>query len=398
MKTHRSLGASARAAAITLLATAMSGCVGKLCRQSEAPAHDRAIAARISSLPESTAYETQDSLLREMRETLRRSLMQRQEARRTERATPAVASPVEALLLSGGGQLGAYGAGGLVAWSSTDERPEFDIVTGVSTGALIATFAFLGEEYDDVLQESYTKTSTRDVLEPRFLLSLPFADSLARNDGLRRLIERRITPEMVKRVAEEHHAGRSLWVGVVELKTGLFIPIDLGAIAARGGEDAVRDYRDYVLASTAIPVVFPPVCKDGLAFVDGAARQNIFFAEVAGAIIDANIDARIYALINGTLEPAPRFDINASIIAIGVRSIDLLLAEAQRSAMFRIDTIARDRGWRLFVASIEQGDCRESSSKCTSSLVNQFCPEYMSCLFRAAQRRVEHNTFWTAWR
>jgi predicted patatin/cPLA2 family phospholipase len=160
------------------------------------------------------------------------------------------------LALSGGGMYGAFSVGMLNGWSEAGCRPSFDIVTGVSTGALIATFAFLGSPYDAELKRLFTTTTDRDIYRRRGPLAPLRAESVATNEPLQQLIESQITPEVLARVAEAHAHGRRLYIGTANLDTRRLIVWDMGAIASRG---EAQLYRDVILASASIPGFFPPV-------------------------------------------------------------------------------------------------------------------------------------------
>src|SRR5262249_30336928 len=130
---------------------------------------------------------------------------------------PGSSPPKTVLVLSGGGMNGAYTAGVLKGWTARGDRPTFDVVTGISTGALIAPFAFLGPEFDDALERSYTTLRDNDIFKRRLLVTLPWADSLADSSPLRRRIDAEITPELLLRIAAAHQAGRRLYVGTTNL-------------------------------------------------------------------------------------------------------------------------------------------------------------------------------------
>ena len=76
------------------------------------------------------------------------------------------------LALSGGGANGAFGAGFLCGWTQAGTRPKFKIVTGISTGTIIATLAFLGTEYNEVLKDIYTTATTSTVINKKNLFIL----------------------------------------------------------------------------------------------------------------------------------------------------------------------------------------------------------------------------------
>jgi predicted acylesterase/phospholipase RssA len=134
------------------------------------------------------------------------------------------------LVLSGGGMNGAYSAGVLKGWTASGARPRFDVVTGISTGALIAPYAFLGSEYDAELERLYTSMRQENVFRPRLL----WFDSLVSSEPLEKAIAAGATPEIRQKIAEAHRQGRRLYVGTTNLDTKSLIVWDLGAIAARG--------------------------------------------------------------------------------------------------------------------------------------------------------------------
>ncbi|MGI9290996.1 MAG: patatin-like phospholipase family protein, partial [Gammaproteobacteria bacterium] len=166
------------------------------------------------------------------------------------------------LALSGGGQNGAFGAGLLYGWTEAGTRPEFTIVTGVSTGALIAPFAFLGPDYDAVIKDIYTRQSTKDLMRTRGLLKTLFGESAADSDPLREKIEGYITADIVEAIAHEHRRGRNLHVVTTNLDAGRPVSWNVSAIAASDHPQALSLIRDILLASASIPGVFPPVMFD----------------------------------------------------------------------------------------------------------------------------------------
>jgi hypothetical protein len=189
------------------------------------------------------------------------------------------------LALSGGGANGAYGAGLLCGWSATGQRPKFTIVTGVSTGALTAPFAFLGPDYDDELKKVYTTTSTRDVVEERSVLQAFTGDSFYDTARLRRLIDRYITAEVLEAIAVEHRKGRGLHIATTDLDAMRPVIWNLGAIAASAAPDKLEIAQRVLLASASIPIAFPPVlfdvdASDGKRYdelhVDGGATAQVF--------------------------------------------------------------------------------------------------------------------------
>jgi predicted patatin/cPLA2 family phospholipase len=190
------------------------------------------------------------------------------------------------LVLSGGGGNGAFGAGLLAGWTAHGSRPEFQIVSGVSTGALIAPFAFLGPAYDGTLRDVYTRYSTEDLVESRSLLSIVRGDAALSTARLRALIAHYLDDAVIAAIAAEGARGRSLFVGTTNLDAGRPVVWDITRIAAHGTPAARELIYDVILASTAIPGAFPPVMiqveAHGLRYdemhVDGGVTSQLFLA------------------------------------------------------------------------------------------------------------------------
>ena len=222
--------------------------------------------------------------------------------------------PLNVLALSGGGSYGAYTAGILNGWTRSNKRPDFDVVTGISTGALIAPLAFLGPKHDDNLRRFYTEIGQADVLRVRVWATIPFRDSVALGTPLRAMIETNLTKEVFGEIAKEHAKGRRLYVATMNLETRRSVVWDLGAIASRNTDASRTLIRDVILASCSIPGVFPPVSlavevngesKREL-HVDGGVNGPVFvppgvFEEAADAEAGA---ANLYVIIAGKFYPS----------------------------------------------------------------------------------------------
>ncbi|WP_433952363.1 patatin-like phospholipase family protein [Brevundimonas diminuta] len=165
--------------------------------------------------------------------------------------------PLTVLALSGGGANGAYGAGVLVGWSRRGDRPTFDVVTGVSTGALAAPFAFLGPDWDDELSDAYTSGKTSGLVGLDNLAAL-FQPSLFSAAPLRRLVDTNVTPELLQAIATEHAKGRRLLVATTNLDQEETVIWDMGQLATQGDEPSHNLFKEILVASASIPGVFPP--------------------------------------------------------------------------------------------------------------------------------------------
>jgi hypothetical protein len=201
---------------------------------------------------------------------------------------PAVLPPERnVLVLSGGGSYGAFSAGVLYGWTQAGTRPTFDVVTGVSTGALIAPLAFIGPECDEQLRKVYTTLRNNDIFRIRKTVRLLFlaVDSLADNSPLANVIEEYVTPAVLARVAAAHADGRRLYICTTELESRRPVYWDMGEIATRGTPADLRLFQQILLASSAIPGFFPPVripvTVDGQELeelhTDGSVSTALFF-------------------------------------------------------------------------------------------------------------------------
>jgi len=255
------------------------------------------------------------------------------------------------LVLSGGGANGAFGAGFLNGWTASGKRPVFKIVTGVSTGALMAPYAFLGPDYDDAIREFYTNTSSRNVFQMLSIIpQLLGGESLADSGPLRFTIEQTVDDAFLRAIARAHQSGRRLYIGTVDLDAQFFIVWNMGAIATSGRPGALELFRSVMLASASIPIAFPPVYIDVEAggrrydemHVDGATVANLFYSagvfnftrarEGAGR---GQADEDIFIVHNGQLLPVPGTT-NRSLRSIGTRAFSAAAKSATLGDLFRI--------------------------------------------------------------
>ncbi|WP_225323071.1 patatin-like phospholipase family protein [Synechococcus sp. RSCCF101] len=267
---------------------------------------------------------------------------------------------------------GAFGAGVLAGWSEAGDRPDFKIVTGISTGSLQATFAFLGPEHDADLAALYTRTSTEDIYTERDLLSALLRESMWDTAPLQRLLERHITSELLDAVAARHARGHRLFVGTANMDTDAFTIWDMGAIASSGRPDRLERYRQVLLASASIPVLFPPVYFpvqiDGRTYhemhVDGGIQAQLFLRGFMLDIIDgiererrdAPSEWSVYLIRNGWINEAIVRDVvEPSSIAIASATIDQLVELSNDASLFRAYMLAERRDLDFHLAAIPDG-------------------------------------------
>ncbi len=267
------------------------------------------------------------------------------------------------LVLSGGGTYGAYTAGVLVGWSETGCRPRFDVVTGISTGALIAPFAFAGPRYDALIAHFYTGTEGRDLFRVRPLRAIR-SESLADNTALARTLDEIITPEFLREVGAWHARGRRLYVGTTELESRRPVVWDLGAVAYRGTPADLDLFRKVLLASAAVPGFFPPVRipveVDGRWFeerhVDGGVTQTLFFRPPylspelrsdPGALRGTDV----YVIVAGKLYPDPE-PTRARVLAVARSGVTAGLSAQTRGELARLYAVCALAGMNFHLAAI----------------------------------------------
>jgi predicted acylesterase/phospholipase RssA len=259
-------------------------------------------------------------------------------------------APANYLSLSGGGDDGAYGAGLLIGWADRGDRPQFNLVTGISTGALIAPFAFMGKEYDPVLREVYTKYGPRDIFIQRGLISGILGDGLSDTTPLYRLISKYIDQEFLKKVANEYSTkNRWLLIGTTNLDAGVPVVWNMGKIASIGTPEALELFRKIMLASASIPGAFSPVFfdfeVDGKSFhemhVDGGAITQVFLYPSALSQKAKELNLKLqkqrnaFIIRNARLDPQWR-ETERGTLSIVQRAISSLIQTQGIGDLYRI--------------------------------------------------------------
>ena len=268
----------------------------------------------------------------------------------------------DVLALSGGGSNGAYGAGVLVGWSKRGERPEFDIVTGVSTGALTAPFAFLGPNWDERLTEASTGAAAGRVLKGRGLGVL-FHPSFFSNAALHALVDTYVTDDMLQAVVAEHRRGRRLLIATTNLDTEETVIWDMGAIASRGDEASRKLFKDVMVASASIPGVFPPTLIE----IEGQGRHLSEMHVDGGVTIPFLVapeslllwtaakgtarPGRLYVIVNGKVGGTFGFTKGGAMSIVG-RSWDTMSKALMRTHLAASSAFARRNGGQLFYSAI----------------------------------------------
>lgn len=267
--------------------------------------------------------------------------------------------PKHIAAFSGGGAYGAYSAGFMNGWSMAGTRPEFDVVTGISTGSLIAPYAFLGTEYDSRLGRLYTGVQATDIFRIRSWCLIPFRDSVATSAPLKKLLEAQVTPELMEAIAAEHRKGRRLYVGTTNLDTRRITVWDMGAIACRPCPEGCQLFRDVLIASCAVPGMLPPVKfvlnVDGRIVTelhaDGGATAQLFMPSHVFAAADKNDPANLYTIVAGKLYPdaAP---VRAKILPVLGASANAMIYAYCRADASNLYGKARAAGMKYHLTSL----------------------------------------------
>ena len=308
--------------------------------------------------------------------------------------------PAHFLALSGGGDNGAFGAGLLTGWTASGTRPEFDVVTGISAGALIAPFAFLGPERDPQLRQLFTEVSPGDVvIFARLLQAVLFGEALADTMPLYGLIQRYLDEEMLAAIAREYGRGRLLLIGTTNLDLQRPVAWNIGAIAASGQPGALQLIRRILLASAAIPGAFPPVLidveRDGQPHqemhVDGGAAMQVFLhppaldLRHAARAWRAERERTAWVIRNGRID-VEGASTGRSLFSITARSVETLLHFGGIADIHRI-YLTTQRDGIAFRLAVIGGDFMADRPE-------PFDRDYMRALFAYGEARGRSGEAW----
>ena len=309
--------------------------------------------------------------------------------------------PFNVLVLSGGGAYGAYTAGVLAGWSESGTRPEFDVVTGVSTGALVATLAFLGPQWDPALKRFYTSVTDKDVFIRNSYLSALFSDSFRDSEPLGNLIQWIVDEKILAAIAAEHAKGRRLYVGTTHLDARRLVVWDMGEIASRGRPEDLTLFRKVLLASASIPGFFPPVPIDVQIdgqpaeelHVDGGVTASLFFRSPQVApdqlrrLGERPLDgSNVYIIVAGKLYADPGC-VERRLLPIAADSISALLYSQSRGDLFQLYALSLATGMNYRMTSIpaDLDLPRDATS---------FDPKVMGWLFEQGLERAKSGKLW----
>jgi len=302
---------------------------------------------------------------------------------------------MKVLALSGGGASGAFGAGALVGLSEAGRRPLFNMVTGVSTGALIAPFAFLGPSWDARLKDAFTDGFASEAFA---LTALRPGVSLYPGEQLSGLVRRYVDADLMRAVADAHRSGRRLFVATANLDAQTTSIWDMGAIAASGQDSALGLFATVLVASASLPGIFPPkmiaVESEGRFYeemhVDGGAITPLFVVP-EGLLLRRAQDldgeaVEVYALFNTTLDPSLR-ETSLSAVPILVRSFELMLRSSYRGALRAVTAFCEINDFVLLTGSVP--------AELSGSSMLRFDRAAMSEMFAHGARLAKDARLWT---
>lgn len=314
----------------------------------------------------------------------------------SEPAPPPVAPSYEVLVLSAGGQYGAYGSGFLKGWGDREDlrpnRPDIDMITGVSTGAMMAAYVYLGSsddrtmraKYDTLLRGQYTNLRNEDVIRVRSPIELLWSNSIYDSTPLRTRIAEFVTEDLLNDIVSEAELSRRLlFVGAVNADSGLFEHFDLIAIAKDHSHDRRGCFSAAILASAAIPVVFNPVFVNGQMYIDGGARQHAFFLTEAASVLP-NTTKNLYGILHGDLK-VPEQRTNNHLIGLVSRASSIATDQLLLDSAYYVDAEAKRLGYRVRWTGATNSYCPIGAND------DMFSPALGLCLWDVGHARARDD-------
>ena len=323
----------------------------------------------------------------------------RSKAELQERYSGVYGRPHTYLAISGGGANGAFVAGILTGWTAAGDRPEFTTVTGISAGALVAPFAFLGSEYDEVLKNVSSELKADDVYKRRDVIRALRTDAMATTEPLQALIAKYVDEEVMEKIAAAHRDGRSLNIGTANLDSMRPVIWRIGPIANSGHPGALALVRQILLASASVPAAFPPVLipveVDGTTYdelhVDGGAASQVFLYPVGVdyeevlAKLEVPGRPKVYVIRNSRLDPIHQ-QVRNKLFPIAERSLDSLVRTQGIGDLYRIYLQTCRDGLEFNLAYIPADFTQRSDG--------EFDRAYMQALFDLAYERSKAGYDW----
>jgi predicted acylesterase/phospholipase RssA len=308
--------------------------------------------------------------------------------------------PTAFLAISGGGDNGAFAAGFLNGWTKAGTRPQFNLVTGISTGALIAPFAFLGPAYDKKLNELYTSISFKDIAKKRSFLSVVTNDAMADNTPLKNLVKKSVDQEVLQAIAAEHAKGRMLLIGTVNLDSRRPVIWNITEIAASHHPGALELVQSLLIASSAIPGTFPPVminvAVDGKKYqemhVDGNTAAQVFVYPAAirlkevAQTVGGDRERKLYILRNARLDPEWA-QVERKTLPIAFQAITTLIQAQGVGDLYRIYSVTQRDGIDFNLAYIPP--------TFKTAHTTDFDTVYMRALYDLAYGMAEEGYTWS---
>ncbi|BEU01819.1 hypothetical protein OAG1_06190 [Agarivorans sp. OAG1] len=306
-----------------------------------------------------------------------------------------VGSDIYHLALSGGGVNGAFSAGVLNAWTANGDRPEFDLVTGVSTGAIVSVFAYLGSDYDSTLKNYYTETPMSSLFQVKSIWSLLRGEAVLDTAGFEDQVRSYIDADIVKQLAEQRAKGRLLVIGTTNLDNEKMSLWDVGKIAQVGSDEAITLIQNIIIASSSVPGAFPAksiVIDDGQQrfeelHVDGGVSRQVFLVP-QWAYYNLPFERNpqhVFVIRNGLLKPHYQVT-NNNLTDIGLRSISTIIRNQGIGDVEHIYHFAQHNQMSFRLAYIDNDFSKISDEA--------FTKEYMTSLYQYGYQKTRAESLW----